>query len=642
MSLLIVEDVHKRYAAQDVLRGVRFQIDPGQKVGLVGRNGGGKSTLLRVIEGVEPPDTGRVILSKGSRMGHVPQRPQFEAGVTVRAYVEGGLEEAREMARELERLSVRMGEVEGDELERVLKLHAELTEHLELAGGWELERRVETVLSGLGLHAPFWEREARTLSGGEKSRVALARELVGGHDLLLLDEPTNHLDLDGIEWIESWLKELKGAVLVVSHDRRLLDGAVGSILDLEWGRVHRYPGNYSKYLELRAERYEFELRAFEQQQGNIRKDQAFIKKHMGSQRTSEAKGRRKRLDRVERLERPHHDVRRPNIPAPKVERGGELVLECEGLSGGYEGKTLFEGVDLRVGRGQRIGVVGPNGAGKSTLLRILAGRQAKTGGVVEQGHGARCGYYDQDAAELDPDGTPYELVRRRYQAMTDQEIRSHLARFLFRGDEVEKAVPALSGGERARLALALLLLENVSWLALDEPTNHLDLGARTALEEMLGAFDGALVCVSHDRAFLDGLCTHILEVSGTVELFQGNYTDWRSAKQARREEAQAGAARRATARPKEAPAKPAKTRKTTSSTKSARSSGGRVRNPYRFEKLEARIMELETELEGLQAEVATEAVYRDPDKLKEFQITIAEREAELEQANEEWANWDVG
>jgi len=625
MSLLIVDEVSKRYGAQDVLRGARFQIDPGQKVGLVGRNGGGKSTLLRVIEGLEAPDAGRVILRKGARLGHVPQRPEFAPGVTVRAYVEGGLEEDRAMARELEELAVRMGEVAGDELERALRRHTELHEALELGGGWELERRVETVLSGLGLHAPFWEREAATLSGGEKSRVALARELVGGHDLLLLDEPTNHLDLDGIEWIESWLGQMKGAVLVVSHDRRLLDDAVDAILDLEHGAVTRYPGNYSKYLELRAERFAFELRAYEQQRDQLRKEETFIKKHIGSQRTAEAKGRRKRLARVERLERPHLDVRRPNIPPPRVERGGELVLECADLAGGYGTKRLFEGVELRIGRGQRIGIVGPNGAGKSTLLRILAGRQEQLAGRVVAGHGARCGYYDQDAAELDPEGTAYALVRRALPAATDLEIRSHLARFLFRGDEIEKPIPALSGGERARLALALLLLESVTWLALDEPTNHLDLGARTALEEMLGAFDGALVCVSHDRAFLDGLCTHVLEVAEAVELFTGNYTEWRAHKQGRGADAAAERAR-----------KPAAPRASESAGK------GRVRNRFRFEQLEQRIIALEEELAGLHAELATEAVYRDPEKMKELQIDIAEREDALARANDEWANWETG
>jgi ATP-binding cassette subfamily F protein 3 len=317
-------------------------------------------------------------------------------------------------------------------------------------------------------------------------------------------------------------------------------------------------------------------------------------------------------------------------------------------------------VEIDTGPGTLV-VVGPNGAGKSTLLRILAGRQRQLAGVVELGHGARCGYYDQDAAELDPEGTAYALVRRAHGELTDQEIRGHLARFLFRGDEVDKPVPALSGGERARLALALLMLESVSWLALDEPTNHLDLGARTALEEMLGAFDGALVCVSHDRAFLDGLCTHVLEVGAgdePPELFTGNYTEWRADRAAHRASAQERAQERAQESARRARASAQKegggTRTAASkggdtgsrpadrvARASGGGSGGRVRNPYMFEKLEARIMALEEALEGLHAEVATEEVYRDPGRLKELQITIAERERELAAANDEWEAWET-
>ncbi len=625
MSLLLVDDVAKRYGAHEVLRGVRFQIDPGQKVGLVGRNGGGKSTLLRLIEGLEPPDGGRIVLRKGARLGHVPQVPSFEPGQTARAYVESGLAEAHELAREVTLVAERMGTLEGSALERALREHDRLTERLELAGGWELDRRVESVLSGIGLDPALWGRDTNTLSGGERSRTALARELVAGHDLLLLDEPTNHLDLDGIEWIESWLGERKGAVLIVSHDRRLLSGAVESILDLERGQVRRYPGNYSKYLELRAERHASELRTWKQQRQEIQREEAFIRKHMGSQRTAEAKGRRKKLTRVDRLERPHDDVRRPVIRPPRTERGGELVFECKNLAGGYGEERLFEGVGLRAGRGQRIGVVGQNGAGKSTLLRILAGRMEPLAGVVEHGHGARCGFYDQDTSCLDESGTVYSEIRRHDVARTDLEIRGHLARFLFRGDEIDKPVPALSGGERARLSLAVLMLQSVSWFALDEPTNHLDLAARTALEEMLGEFGGALVCVSHDREFLDGLCTHVLEVGPRVELTSGNYTSWRARKEA-------AAAEQLAARPDRRPREPR------SAARSSRGDG-RVRNPFLFEQLEARIIELEGTREALHAECAREEVYRNPARLKEIQIRIAELEHELSDANEEWENW---
>ena len=628
MSLLLVTDVAKHYGAQDVLRCATLQIDPSEKVGLVGRNGGGKSTLLRLIEGLEAPDRGSITLRKGARLGHVPQAPEFTPGETARGYVTGGMEEARKALHESESLAERMGHAEGAEIERLMREHERAVERARRLGAWEIERRVETVLSGIGLARELWEREACTLSGGERSRTALARELVAGHDLLLLDEPTNHLDLAGIEWLEDWLKGLDSAVLLVSHDRRLLDNAVDAIVELERGELRRYPGSYSRYVDLRTERFESELRAWQNQADLIRKEEEFIRRHMGSQRTAEAKGRQKKLANLVRLERPRHDVRRPNIPRPLTSRGGDLVLETRGLAGGYGEKRVFEGLDLRVGRGQRIGIVGPNGAGKSTLLRILAGRAEPLEGELRHGHRSACGYYDQDTSGLDEKATPYLEIARRHPQKTDLEVRSHLARFLFQGNEVDKSVSALSGGERARLSLAILLLEELTWLAMDEPTNHLDLAARTALEELLGAFDGALVCVSHDRAFLDGLCSELLVVEGgRVQAFPGNYSAWRQSRAeavARRVEARDAARPERRSAPAPAP-KP--------------DGSGKIRNPWAFERLESRIIELEAEIARLHESMTTEEVYRDSARLRETQTSIAELERELGECNERWANW---
>jgi ATP-binding cassette, subfamily F, member 3 len=440
MSLLLVTDVHKHYGAQEVLRGATLQIDPGEKVGLVGRNGGGKSTLLRLIEGLEQPDRGSITLRKGARLGHVPQAPEFAPGETVRAYVTLGMGAARAALAESDALAERMAHSSGDTLARLIVEHEQAGERARRLGAWEIERRVETVVSGIGLPAQMLDREARSLSGGERGRTALARELVAGHDLLLLDEPTNHLDLAGIEWLESFLAELGSSVLIVSHDRRLLDNAVGSIIELERGQLRRYPGNYEKYVALRDERFQSELRAWQNQQDFLRKEEEFIRRHMGSQRTAEAKGRQKKLENIERLERPMHEVRKPNIPPPKTARGGELVLEARSLAGGYGGRPVFEGLDLRLGRGQRVGIVGPNGAGKTTLLRLLAGRAEPMAGEIDFGHRATVGYYDQDTSDLDLNGTAYLEIRRRHPALSDLEVRNHLARFLFRGDEIEKPI----------------------------------------------------------------------------------------------------------------------------------------------------------------------------------------------------------
>jgi ATP-binding cassette subfamily F protein 3 len=527
-----------------------------------------------------------------------------------------------------------MGDVEGVELERLMRQHDELTTAVEDAGGWETGRKVETVLSGIGLAVELWTREADTLSGGEKNRVALARELIGGHDLLLLDEPTNHLDLEGIEWLENYLKEMHGAVLIISHDRRLLENSVERILELEHGELSSYPGSYTRYLTIKAERFEEQNRLWTQQQDFIRKEDVFIKKHMGSQRTAEAKGRAKKLANLVRVKAPHHDVRRPVIRAPEALRGGERVLHTEKLAGGYDGKSLFEDVDLRIGRGQRVGIVGPNGSGKTTLLKILAGRMEPLAGDVILGHGAVVGYYDQNTSHLRNDGTPATEIRRFHPTMTDREVQSHLARFLFRGKEVDKPMAALSGGERARLSLALLVLTKPSWLALDEPTNHLDLAGRTALEEMLGEFQGALVCISHDRTFLDGLCDHIVEVRDhRVREFDGNYSEWHRAQLKEQVQATEDRAQRAVVEKRAAKAERA------ASPPKAQKAKGKVRNPYKFEKLEKRIMKLEAKIKKLHDSCADEAVYSDPEQLRDTQYRAAELERELEIANEEWANW---
>ena len=635
MTLLHLDSLRKHYGAQEILRGATLRMDPGQKIGLVGRNGGGKTTLLRLVEGLEVPDWGSVTLRKGASLGHVPQRPEFEPGVAVRTYVEAGLEEARAALADLQDVEHRMAGAEGEALTRLLGDHDRLAERVKTLGGWEMERRVETVMSGIGLAESLWDREARTLSGGERSRVALARELVGGHDLLLLDEPTNHLDLAGIEWIESWLAELEGAVLLVSHDRRLLDNAVDAIVELERGELTRYPGNWSKYLEQKELRFLTEQRVWEEQQDFIRKEEAFIRKHLGSQRTAEAKGREKKLQNLVRVSKPFHDVRRPAIRAPKAERGGELVVEARELAGGYErSKPVFSNAEVRIARGDRVGIVGGNGAGKTTLLKILASRMEPLAGSVERGHRAACGYFDQDTSELRIDGTPYTEIRRSHPQMTDQEIRDHLAKFLFRGNDIDANVGQLSGGERARLCLARLVLTKPSWLAMDEPTNHLDLAARTALEEMLGDFEGAMVFVSHDRAFLDGLCNKIVEVrDGSVRKFDGNYSAWRSKRAAAAAVTKKPAPRPAAKKEKE-PEKPKPSPKL-----AAKSVPGKIRNPYLFEKLEKKIMALEEEKKSLENASTTEEVYRDPQKLRDTQVRLSEIERDLAVANEEWANW---
>jgi len=628
MTVLSISGLGKSHGANEVLRGVELNVARGDKIGCVGRNGAGKTTLLRLIEGEEQPDHGTIQLEREARIGYVVQRPVFEPGLTVRAFVEQGLSAIREIEAELERLSHAMAEAGGSELASLTKRHGDLTAHMEHLGGWEAERQVETVLSGIGLDDSFWEREARTLSGGEKSRACLARVLVSVPDVLLLDEPTNHLDLVGIEWLEEFLRHLKSAVLIVSHDRRLLDRLVDSIVEIERCGLTRYPGNYARYLDVKAERHKSELRAFEEQQGFLRKEELFIRTHLGSQRTGEAKGRQKKLENVARLPQPFLDVRRPVIRMRHVERGGETVVEARGLELAHGANVVLSGVDFKLGRGERVGIVGPNGSGKSTLLRALAGRFELRSGTIEKGYRAVCGYFDQDTSDLREEGTPMSEIRRLQPLWTDLEIRSHLARFLFRGNEVEAAIARLSGGERARLSLAKLVLAAPSWLALDEPTNHLDLPGRTALEEMLGEFPGALLFVSHDREFIDGLGTRILEVrDGAVRTFTGNYSDYRKTCLAEQVDERA---RREAEKERRAAAEKAR------AAKSGPAKKEKARNPWLLRQVEDTIMALEAERAQLLGSLGEERVYKDATLVKETQQRLAEIERDLEQKNSEW------
>ncbi|MEO0651809.1 MAG: ABC-F family ATP-binding cassette domain-containing protein, partial [Planctomycetota bacterium] len=637
MSLLIAENLKRLYGGQEVLQGASLRVEPGEKLGIVGRNGGGKSTLLRLITRTEEPDGGSLSIARGATVGYVPQRPEFASGEIAFDHVEGGLEETRAVQAELDALEKQMETAEGDALDKAVTRYGELTERMSHLAGWNTDLQVEQVLSGIGLAEKLWRREAATLSGGEKARVALARQLVRRPDLLLLDEPTNHLDLDGIEWLEAYLREFDRAVVLVSHDRRMLDRVVDGILELEWGQLRRYPGNYSKYVALKQERFQAELRAWENQRDLIRKEQAFIKKHMGSQRTSEAKGRQKKLRNLERLDRPFDDIRKPRLRFKQVARSGESVLKGEDLAIGFGDTALHHGLEMRINRGDRIGLVGPNGAGKTTFMKALAGRTEVLAGLLEYGHNARCGYYDQETSDLDPEATPYETIRREHPTLTDEEIRSHLALFLFRGDEVEKVISGLSGGERARVALAKLVLTEPSWLALDEPTNHLDLAARTALEEMLAGYPGSLLCISHDREFLDNLCNRVVELGPNgLREFRGNYSDYRSALEQEAAAAEgAKAAREAKAKAEEKKRRENETKpsggkqKQKSGSKGGgpssgarkddsknqqkgskgqqKGSGGkqRIRNPQRFEKLERAIIALEEEKEQLAVAMTT-------------------------------------
>ncbi len=537
-TILSVQNLAKRFGSEKIFSGISFQVAEREHVALVGVNGAGKSTVLRIIAGIEEQSDGLVVKSDGARVTYLPQEARFDSNRTV-------LEEAQEafapvMAaadhmRELEHL---MGEVDGDSFEALIEEYAQLQQRFETHGGFEMEHRTEAVLSGLGFDDDQLEQPVKQLSGGQKTRVALAKALLADPDLLLLDEPTNHLDLVMLDWLEDFLRGWGGACLIVSHDRYFLDRVTTRTLDLSFGRVEDYPAPYAGYLRLREERTARHWKEYEEQQEYIEKTEDFIRRFRAGQRSREARGRQTRLDRLERIERPraHQEL---SINITPVTRSGENVLRTSRLTVGYanrlrgnldEQDILVKTPELMIERGDRVALIGPNGGGKTTLLRTLMGEIPVLKGHFEFGTNAQVGYYAQSHEQLPPTGTPLSVVLQA-QPMGEESARTFLGRFLFSDDDVFKPIGALSGGERSRLALGLLLLQRANVLVLDEPTNHLDVSARESLEEMLSGFPGTLLFVSHDRYFIDKLATRLWIVEdGTVVQFLGNYSDYQRKK----------------------------------------------------------------------------------------------------------------
>lgn len=528
-TLLTVTNLSKTYITERIFKGVSFQVAEREHAALVGVNGAGKSTILRIIAGIEHPNEGSIVRANGLRVTYLPQESRFFSDRTVREETRLAFEPVLLAAARMREIEHLMGEVGDVELEQLLEEYDQLQSHFEAHGGYDVEHRTEEVLYGLGFEPAQLEEPVNQLSGGQKTRVALAKALLADPDLLLLDEPTNHLDLEMLEWLEGFLRNWTGACLIVSHDRYFLDRVTSRTLDLSFGVLEDYPAPYSRYLTLRIERMARRQKEYEEQREFIDRTEEFIRKYKAGQRAREAKGRQTRLDRLERIQRPQE---RPalNIRLGSSHRSGESVLKTTPLKVGYtvDGAqtVLTETPELAIERGERVGLVGPNGAGKTTLLRTLNGQIAALKGRFAMGTGVKVAYYAQSHEQLQLDGNPLSTILHA-QPMTEEAARTFLGRFLFTNDDVFKRVDSLSGGERSRLALAVLLLQQANFLVLDEPTNHLDISARETLEEMLAIFDGTILFVSHDRFFIDRIATRIWAIAdGGISQYIGNYTDY--------------------------------------------------------------------------------------------------------------------
>jgi ATP-binding cassette subfamily F protein 3 len=541
MGTISIQNVSKQFGGQVVLENVSLELHSGKIVGVVGPNGAGKTTLFRLITGDLDPDLGTVTRSRGLDVGYLPQEPNVGVENTLHDEVLSVFSEVLALERRQQKLSEQMSEQHGGpELEELMRQYDRASERFIAAGGYTYEQRLNEILGGLGFSEADRTLPVAALSGGQKSRAALAKLLLMDSSYLLLDEPTNHLDIDAVRWLEKFLAGHHGGAAIVSHDRYLLDRLAEGIVEVEGTRLTSYPGNYSDYVKVRHLRELTQERQYEKDKAFIEKEQTFIAKNLAAQRTQVAKGRRKRLAR--RLEQGEFVLERPSAKrGVKLDfeaaggssgrrrakaRKARIIVAVEGAAKRYDDKVLFEGLSLEVLAGQRFGITGPNGTGKTTLLRLILGEVAADAGRIEVDAKAAIGYHAQEPEDLDPRASVLSEIMTERPDFGELEARSFLARFLFTGDEVFKSVGQLSGGEQSRVRLAKLILSLPSVLILDEPTNHLDIPSREALEEALEEYPGTIIAVSHDRYFLDRIVNKLLVMRlGDHTQYSGNYSD---------------------------------------------------------------------------------------------------------------------
>ena len=665
MPLLAAVNLKHAYGADVILDGATLSVEPGERVGLVGRNGAGKSTLVKIIAGLLKPDSGDVQLTRGRRLGYLRQDPDLNPGDTVKQAAEAAFADLRAAHDELERIYDAMADAAEDELVKLYRQQERAEERIQALGGYAVEHRVEAALHGLGFTDAQFDLRCDKLSGGQRARLALARLLLESPDLILLDEPTNHLDIAGREWLENFLTtEFTGAVLMITHDRRMLDHTVTRIFELEAGRLIDYPASYTKFRELRAERRLTQLNAWKKQQDDFRRQEEFIRRFKSGQRAKEARGRESILNRqkAEAIEKPL-ELENFRFELPRADRPSEVVASARGVSKAYAHalgesgedlgeKVLFRDLTVQIQRGERWGIVGPNGAGKSTLVKCLLGELDVDAGSVKLGQSVKVGYFRQLPAEPDPDEP---LVRRLQNLikkespdaeLSEQRARDLAGAFLFSGDDQDKRMGDLSGGERARVHLAAILASAKNVLVLDEPTNHLDIPGAERLEDALrkpadsadrAGYDGTLILITHDRALLDHACDHliILDGSGGAEVFPGDYSTWRerqSARQARADAEAADAKARQEAADKKHRAAEEARRQQQKKAEPATGALARMNQS----KLESEIERIETRIKQIDESMNDPDVWSNPRKCEQLGAERAKLAAELEPLEFEW------
>lgn len=530
MTAISLSGICLEFGTDVILDSISFSLNEGDKLGIVGVNGAGKSTLFKIITGEYTPTDGSVFISKDKSIGMLEQNSGLEGEATVLEEMLDSFSALIADEKRLEELAAALEKTPSDEA--LISSYTSLTDRFRGAGGYEFRSRCKGILKNLGFDERFHDLKISGLSGGQKTRLALAKLLITSPDILMLDEPTNHLDIETLAWLEDFLASYKGTLLVVSHDRWFLDKVTTKTLEIEHTHAELYNGNYTRFVQLKAENREIRERQYKNQQKEIARIEAYIEQQRRWNRERNiiaAESRQKALDRMVKIDRPEALPDKIRMSFSKSGESGNEVLTVKGLTKSYPNKPLFSDVSFLVKKHDRLFIAGQNGTGKSTLIKIIADKLSADSGDFEYGYNVSIGYYDQENQNLDPDNTVLDELWDCYEGLTQTEIRSALALFLFKGDDIEKKVSVLSGGEKARLTLCKLILSKMNLLILDEPTNHLDINSREVLESALAEFDGTIIAVSHDRYFISKLATRVLDIGVKPALdFMGGYEDYRS------------------------------------------------------------------------------------------------------------------
>ncbi|MCD8787075.1 ABC-F type ribosomal protection protein [Staphylococcus gallinarum] len=635
MILLQLNDITKSFDGDDIFNNVDLEVKTGERIGIVGRNGAGKSTLMKIIAGVEDYDSGHISKIKNLKMGYLTQQMTLNTNQTVIAEMTKPFEHIKEMQEQMkfetDWLAKHAEEYDTDEYKAHIARYESISNQFEQQEGYQYESKIKTVLHGLNFTEDDFNRPINDFSGGQKTRLSLAQMLLNEPDLLLLDEPTNHLDMETTQWLESYLNYFKGAIIIISHDRYFLDKIVNQIYDVALGDVQHYVGNYGQFIEQRDKYYQKKMQEYESQQAEIKKLETFVEKNIARASTSGmAKSRRKMLEKIELINKPILDAKSANIEFDFERNTGNDVFHIKNLAIGYD-EPITSNINLEITKGDHIAIIGPNGIGKSTLIKTIAERQPKISGDIIKGANLKIGYYDQKQAEFKSTKSILDYIWDQYPTMNEKDVRAVLGRFLFVQDDVKKVINDLSGGEKARLQLALLMLERNNVLILDEPTNHLDIDSKEMLEQALLNFDGTLLFVSHDRYFINQLANKVFDLDTTGgTLYLGDYQYYVD----KLEETEALKSKHEQSQVEQ---QIDNTPKTNNYIDQKQQKKEQRQITRKIEQCELAIEDYEAQIDDLNVQLTKPEIFSNPDKANDIAIAKAETEQKLEQVMSEWA-----